>query len=150
MKALIVFDSNYGNTKLIAEGIAQELAPDAKAVAVNNLNKNDLEQMDLIIVGSPINAWRPTQSILWFIYRLNSMVRKGVKVAAFDTRVRSFISGNAAKKIANALSDIGFMVIDKPQGFYVKGKEGPLLSGEIERARSWAKNLRDQMEKNLN
>lgn len=149
MKPLIVYDSNFGNTKLIAEKIAQELAPNAKAVSVKMVNKNDLEQIDLIVVGSPINGWRPTQNILWFLYKLNSR-NKGIKAAAFDTRIKTFFSGNVAKKIAKALSDRGFVMIGQPEGFCVKGKEGPLLTGEIERARSWAKNLRDQMKKNFN
>lgn len=147
MKTLIVYDSNYGNTKLIADEIAQELSPNAKAVAVKNISNDELDQIDLIVVGSPINGWRPTQNILWFLYKLNSH-NKGIKAAAFDTRIKTFFSGNAAKKIARALSDRGFLMIGNPQGFYVNGKEGPLLQGEIQRARSWAKNLREQVNKN--
>lgn len=147
MKTLVVYDSNFGNTKLIAEEIAREFTPNVKTVSVNQIDQNDLQQLDLLVVGSPINAWQPTRSILWFIYKLNQSKNKIAKVAAFDTRVRSFMSGNAAKKIAKAFSDRRFQIIEKPQGFYVSGKEGPLLPGEVDRAKAWAKSIHQQMEK---
>ncbi len=147
MKTLVVYESNFGNTKLIADEIARELSPNARSVSVRDIGKSDLEQIELIIVGSPIHAWRPTQNILWFIYRLNDIGRKGVKAAAFDTRIKTFFSGNAAKKIANALSERGFKIIDKPTGFFVKGNEGPLLEGEISRAQLWAKQIHSEAEK---
>lgn len=148
MKTLIVYDSNFGNTKLIAEEIGREFSPDSKVISVSDVKTNDLENLDLLVVGSPINAWRPTQSILWFIYKLKITNNKIAKVAAFDTRVKSFISGNAAKKIAKAFTDRSFKIIEKPEGFYVSAKQGPLLPGEIERAKAWAKSIHEQMAQN--
>ena len=49
MKALVVFDSNLGNTKMIAETIAKELGKDTKAISDKeigeslNSNINDFE-----------------------------------------------------------------------------------------------------------
>lgn len=148
MRALIVYDSNFGNTKLIAEEIGKEFTPDSKVLSVNEVKTDDLEGLDLLVVGSPINAWRPTQNILWFIYKLSAVKNKISHVAAFDTRVRSFMSGNAAKKIAKALTDRHFQIIEKPEGFYVNGKEGPLVTGEMERAKAWAKSIHKQMKEN--
>lgn len=148
MKTLIVYDSNFGNAKLIAEEIGREFSPDSKVISVSDVKTNDLENLDLLVVGSPINAWRPTQSILWFIYKLKITNNKIAKVAAFDTRVKSFISGNAAKKIAKAFTDRSFKIIEKPEGFYVSAKQGPLLPGEIERAKAWAKSIHEQMAQN--
>jgi flavodoxin len=147
MRTLVVYDSNFGNTKLIADEIASELKPDSRSVSVNDIKPNDLENLDLLVVGSPINAWRPTQRILWFIYKLHASKNKNLTVAAFDTRVRSIVSGNAAKKIARALTDRQFKLIEKPTGFYVSGKQGPLMQGEIQRAKDWAKSLQQQMQK---
>jgi len=36
------------------------------------------------------------------------------------------------------LADAGAEMISEPQPFYVKGKEGPLFEGELEKARDWA------------
>ena len=90
------------------------------------------------MVGSPINGWRPTPKITTLLSALGSGSLKGVNAAAFDTRVRMFIHGDAAKKISHALKAGGADIIAEPMPFYVKGSEGPLRDGEIEKAQSWA------------
>ncbi len=65
----------------------------------------------------------------------------GAMAAAFDTRLRSRVSGGAARSIARRLRRHGYVVVAPPTGFVVAGGEGPLAPGEIERARSWAASL---------
>lgn len=139
MKALVIFDSNFGNTQKIAEAIAREI--NAQAVSVSKVSTGEIAGLDLIVVGSPINAWRPSERMGRFLESLGKDQLKGIKAAAFDTRVKLFIHGDAAKKIAKALENAGAEIIALPQAFFVKGKEGPLLDGEIERASQWAKSL---------
>lgn len=66
---------------------------------------------------------------------------KGLRAAAFDTRAKLFLHGDAAKKIGDALEAAGAELIAEPAGFYVAGKEGPLLEGELERAEQWGTQL---------
>jgi hypothetical protein len=78
---------------------------------------------------------------------------KKVKAAAFDTRIpknqtdSGFLKfminlfGYADLKIAKALSKTGAELVAESTGFGVKGTEGPLLEGELERAKTWAKGL---------
>jgi flavodoxin I len=73
-----------------------------------------------------------------------------MKVAAFDTRIavedvkNGFLTfmvkifGYAAKPIADGLKKTGGVLVVVPEGFFVKGSEGPLRDGELERAASWA------------
>jgi len=144
MKTLVIFDSNFGNTKIIAETIAKELP--AKAIAVSEFDTKELEGIDLFVVGSPINAWRPSEKMITFLAGLVKGQLKGVKAAAFDTRVKIFIHGDAAKKIANYLKGAGAEIIVEPEAFFVKGKEGPLLDGEIEKAKEWARTIKSKKE----
>ncbi len=139
MKSLVIFDSNFGNTQRIAEAIAEEL--NTQAVPVSKVSTAELTGLDLVVVGSPINAWRPSEKMGKFLANLSKDQLKGVKAAAFDTRVRLFIHGDAAKKIARSLENAGAKIIAEPQAFFVKGREGPLLDGEIERASQWTKSL---------
>lgn len=139
MKSLVIFDSNFGNTQKIAEAIAKELA--TQAISVSKVSTGDLAGLDLVVVGSPINAWRPSEKMGKFLANLSKDQLKGVKAAAFDTRVKLFIHGDAAKKIARALENAGAKIVAEPQAFFVKGREGPLLDGEIEKASQWAKSL---------
>ncbi|HGE72965.1 TPA: flavodoxin [Candidatus Poribacteria bacterium] len=142
MRALVIYDTNFGNTKIIAEAIAKELGSDAKAVSVSDFDIKELEGIELLVVGSPIIGWRPSERMGKFLASLNKDQLKGVKSATYDTRVKVFFHGDASRKIAKKLEDAGAEIIDKPQAFFVKGKEGPLLDGEVEKATEWAKRLK--------
>lgn len=142
MKALVIFDTNFGNTKMIAETIAKELGNDTKAISVSDFNIKDLEGIELFVVGSPIIGWRPSERMGKFLDSLTKDQLKGIKATAFDTRVKLFIHGDAAGKISKKLDEAGAEIIAKPMAFFVKGKEGPLLDGEIEKAIQWAKRLK--------
>jgi flavodoxin len=138
MKTLIVFDSNFGNTKKIAETIAEGLGNSAEIKSVSDFDKKHLEGVDILIVGSPIIGWRPTEKTMRFLESLDDGCLRGMKATAFDTRVRLFIHGDAMNKINQRLKDVGADVIE-PHAFYVSGKEGPLITGETEKAVEWAK-----------
>lgn len=142
MKALVVYDSAFGNTQAVAEAVVGSLGPlQATAVPVAEFNAPELGPGDLLVVGSPINGWRPTPKITELLSALGKGRLDGVKAAAFDTRVRLFIHGDAAKKITESLKAGGAEIVSKPMAFYVKGSEGPLRSGELEKAAAWAKDL---------
>lgn len=142
MRAMVVYDSAYGNTKSVAEAIAGSLEElQATSVPVADFTPGSLAAGDLLVVGSPINGWRPTPKIATLLSALGNGSLHGVKAAAFDTRVRMFIHGDAAKKITHALKAGGADIIAKPMPFYVKGSEGPLRDGEIEKAEGWARTL---------
>jgi flavodoxin len=139
MKSLVVYDSNFGNTKTVAQVIALELG--ATTCSVNDLKPDSLSGVQLLIVGSPINAWNPTKKIKQFLDSLTPGALSNIKAAAFDTRIKILISGNAAKKISRALSAKGATIMADPLGFYVKDNEGPLAEGELERAKNWSQKL---------
>ena len=139
MKSLVVYDSNFGNTKLIAETIANELH--TIALSVKDTSKTDLKDIELLIVGSPINGWRPTQKIIDWLHTLTKAQMNDVNAAGFDTRITKFFHGDAAGKITTMLKRAGANIVNNPKGFFVEGKEGPLLKGEQAKAKEWAKIL---------
>jgi flavodoxin len=141
MKALVIYDSNLGNTKLIAETIAGELGEGTRTVSVTEAKAGDLSGLDLLVVGSPIIEWKPTVRMQQFLAGLKPEQLKGIKATAFDTRVKLFTHGDAAKEMAKRLKELGAKIVIPPEPFYVKGKEGPLFEGEVERAKDWAKKL---------
>jgi flavodoxin len=142
MKAYVVYDSAYGNTKAVADAVMQQLKPlHAAAVAVADFDPATLSAGDLLVLGSPINGWRPTPKITELLSQLGNAQLRGIHAAAFDTRVRFFIHGDAAGKMTKLLKEAGASIISDPAPFYVRGTEGPLRSGELEKAASWAKTL---------
>jgi len=143
MKALIVYDSAYGNTEKIANSIGAEISSDVKVVHASKVDSPDLESVELLIVGAPTYGGRPTPPVKGFIDKLAENSLKGISVAAFDTRlpqrwVRIF--GFAAGKIAKSLKAKGGNLRGS-EGFFVVGGKGPLREGELERAASWAKQI---------
>ena len=145
MKTLILFDSSFGNTKIIAEAIADELGKDTKTISISDFNAGDLKGIELLVVGSPIVGWSPTEKMGAFLAGLSHDQLKGMLAAAFDTRMKIFFSGDAAKKIAIALKTAGANMIVEPQGFLVKGRKGPLFAGEVEKAREWAQSIKSKV-----
>jgi flavodoxin len=142
VKVLVVYDSAFGNTKSVAEAITGSLDElQATPVPIDDFDPGMLAAGDLLVVGSPVNGWRPTPKITALLAALGSGHLKGVRAAAFDTRVRLFIHGDAAKKMTASLRAGGADIVSEPLPFYVKGSEGPLRSGEIEKAEAWARTL---------
>ena len=107
-KALIVYDSIYGNTEKIARAIAGALTPsgEVKVLRPGEVNPSELESVDLLVVGSPTQGGRATPAIQEFLSKIPSNALKNVSVASFDTRFSTRlvgIFGYAAGKIADSL-----------------------------------------------
>jgi len=155
MKTLVIYDSVFGNTDQIARAIGNALdsGKDVEILRVNDVKPEHLAELELLIVGSPTRAFRPTQAITTFLKKISVGDLKGVKVAAFDTGIsmndtnsrvlRFFVKsfGYAAKPIADRIEKKGGQLLAAPEGFFVTGTEGPLKEGELERAAAWAKQI---------
>lgn len=156
MKAFIIYDSMFGNTERVAQAMATALGDRAEVAAcrVGDVKPEDFVGVDLLIVGSPTQGFQPTPAIKKLLERIPAQGLKGVKVAAFDTRisiedvgsrflmVMVNLFGYAAKPIANQLRKKAGELVVPPEGFIVQDKEGPLKDGELARAAAWAKQIR--------
>jgi len=147
MKILVIYDSTHGNTEKVALAIGSQVKAVIKKV--QDLKPSEVKGYEMIIVGSPTQGGRPTPAIQTFIDKLPAL--KEIKVAAFDTRFAidehgfglklvMAVINFAAPKIASALEKKGGELIGK-EGFIVEETEGPLVKGELERAKVWAKEM---------
>jgi flavodoxin len=153
MKTLIIFDSLYGNTEIIARDIAKAFPPEnTRLLNVKEVKVADLLEIQLLIVGSPTYGGQPKQETKEFLDMIPTMALSGKKVAAFDTRflakeqnlgLRILMKtiGYAAPRILKSLVSKGGESLSPPLGFIVQGKKGELKNGEIERATAWGKSL---------
>lgn len=156
MKAMVVYDSAYGNTEKVAQAIGQALGPteNVRTDRVTNVRPEQLAGLTLLVVGSPTQRFRPLATITDFLKSIPSNGLDGIKVAAFDTRITQQeiekvgilaffvkIFGYAADPIASRLKKTGGDLVLPGEGFYVAGTEGPLLDGELERAADWARQI---------
>jgi flavodoxin len=156
MKIVVLYDSLYGNTEVIARVIAQVLNDhgEVQLARAGTLFVDQLAGVQLLVVGSPTQQFRPTVGMKDFLNKIPKKGLQGVKVAAFDTRltineiekspplpvfVRIF--GYAAERISKQLLKKGGELVLPAEGFYVEGMKGPLVNGEVERAEKWAQQL---------
>lgn len=161
MKTVIIYDSLYGNTKVVARAIAKTLALEASAIydvaatAAEDLQAS-LQAAELAIFGSPTHGGRPKVALQEFLNKIPEGFLVGKKVAAFDTRflaaeqklpLRLLMKtiGYAAPKILHILQARGATLVkssgEAMAGFIVHGKKGLFRDGELERAETWARNL---------
>ena len=150
MKALVVYDSLYGNTEKVAKAIADAVGGEAKPVG--EVDPSKLNSLDLLIVGSPTHRGRSSTKMHQFLNTVPARALKNVEVAAFDTRneitgrgigarLLRAVAPFAAPRIAKALKSKGGKLIAKPEGFIVEAREGPLKEGELSRSSTWARGI---------
>ncbi len=151
MKALILYDSQFGNTKKIAEAIGQGITGSVTK-SVTEVKISDLAELKILIVGSPTQGGRATANLQKFLDGLSDQSLKGIGVAAFDTRfleekqklplkLLMKTVGYAGPRLAGILVKKGGKLLVSPEAFIVKDMEGPLADGEEERAKEWGKLL---------
>jgi hypothetical protein len=165
---LVVYESMFGNTGEVAEAIAEGMrsAADVEVVRVDAAPAHLPAGTDLLVVGGPTHAFSMSRSstrtsaveqgtvvmpieagIRDWLDTLRPENGAAVPVASFDTRVTKVrrLPGSAAKAAAKALKRDGFKLLVPPASFYVEDMTGPLSEGELDRARSWGKNLMDRL-----
>lgn len=163
MKALVVYESFWGNTEQIAGAIAKGLSchGDVELVEVSQAPPELTEPIDLIVVGGPTHAFSMTRAstredafkqgasqgskdvgVREWLQHLHRG-RHAEPVATFDTKEEKvrFLPGSAARGAANAAHKLGYKSAVKPMSFYVQGTSGPLLDGELARAQVWGERL---------
>lgn len=165
MNVLIVCESIFGNTRAAAEAVAEGLRSGGAAVVVADVTEAPRtlpEGTDLLVLGGPTHAFSMTrestrQDALSKAHASNSAAKAAtgirewiaatapdaqVRVITFDTRVKkAFIPGSAAKSAARALEERGFEHAERGETFWVQDTPGPLLEGEVDRARAWGQSL---------
>lgn len=153
MKALIIYDSFFSNTEKIARAIGKGLgtAKEVSIVKAGEAKLDQLQGMDLLVVGSPTRAFSQSPDMKTFLRSIPAGSLKGIKAAAFDTRMdmtkvtSGFLKfmvklfGFADKNLEAGLKRAGCAVLIPAEGFVVKDTEGPLDEGELERAKAWGK-----------
>ncbi|HEX6236158.1 MAG TPA: flavodoxin family protein [Acidimicrobiales bacterium] len=166
MRALVVYESMYGNTQAVAEAVADGLRhgtdiDTVEAVEVGAAPRDVERDVDLLVVGAPTHAFslsrpnsradaakrsdRPLVStgigIREWIAGLPRTTAAG-GVATFDTRLRRpRLPGSAARAALRRMRRLGWRPAARAASFWVEGTTGPLSDGELERARRWGTEL---------
>ena len=142
-QSTVVYFSKFGNTRMVADRIANTLssAGPVRVISSDELSVSDIEEIDLVIMGTPTHNMNLPKSVKPVLEELPRKSFKGISFAAFDTSYKMFWWLNhftAAKRLARKLTKLGGKRLVSPETFHVTEREGPLFDGELERAESWA------------
>lgn len=175
MRAVVVYESMYGNTHAVANAIAEGLRPtfDVVVAPVGEADQGKVSSADLLVVGGPTHVHGLSTAMSrkaaadtaakpedeheldpdaegpglrdWFD---NLLPGSRHRAAAFDTRMDAspVLTGRASKGVARRLRKHDFELVVEPESFLVD-KHDHLLDGEAERARSWGQQLAAQLAK---
>lgn len=167
MRALVVYESMYGNTKRIAEAIAEGIAGHMKVETIEVALAPMVIEADvaLLVVGGPTHVHGMTtpftrgQAIK---QAQTPVVSEGIGLrewldearpigtaavaCAFDTRIKgaAILTGSAAGGFAKKLRASGFRVLTPAESFFIATKapqDDALLEGELEHARAWGSEI---------
>jgi flavodoxin len=147
MNTLVLYESEFGNTRKIADHIGKSLESrgPVRVSPIGAYSPSFLEGVDLVFVGGPTQAHSMTVNMRHFLERLQS-TPAGIEAAAFDTRIKGpvFLWGSAAKEIDTRLRGSGFSPVAEPESFLVTFGKAPVLHpGEEARAAAWALHVAD-------
>ncbi|WP_194411003.1 flavodoxin family protein [Microbacterium cremeum] len=170
-RVVIVYESMFGSTRLIAEAIAEGMRPTVPVTVVPIAAVGDFPgETDLLVVGGPTHAHgmsRPesrSDAVRWAANEQLDLqlddawhdtgIREWLKsspphvdhFAAFDTRVDMprLFTGSAAAAIDRKLGKLGAHRLSDPRSFLVD-RSSTLEPGEIDRARAWGAELAERL-----
>jgi flavodoxin len=86
MKTLVVYDSVYGNTEIIAKAIGDAIPGEVEVLHVGDVNASEMGAYDLLIVGAPTHGAKPSPDVQAFLDQIQALALEGINVAGFDTR----------------------------------------------------------------
>jgi hypothetical protein len=165
MRALVVYESMFGNTRDVAQAVARGLGPYGSVTTEDAANAPLAlrARFDLVVVGGPTHAfgmsWPRTRAdaatrrdaamvtgtevgIREWLVALRPNPEARMCAAVFDTRVDlPRVPGSAARHAYRAMARHGFAMLVPPESFHVHGTDGPLVAGELARAEAWGAQL---------
>lgn len=151
MRGVVVYDSYYGNTKKVAEAIAEQIKSEGHEVDLRSLReKYDKQaQGDFIFIGSPTRMGKMTRRAKGFVKKMDMESWKEKPVVTFDTimpmpedekereKARKWIENGAAPKLSALAKNMGLATYSPPLRVEVTGIKGPLSEGALDKAKGY-------------
>ena len=145
-KAIVVYESKYGNTKIVAERIAEGLGT-GKGIKVDVTNLKDVDlgrisDYDVILIGSPNHMGRQTRGIKNFIDKLGKLKLKNKSAAVFDTCASKDFE-KAVKKMESQLAKVapGVRLASPGLSIVVTGMKGPMALEDLPKCQEFGKKI---------
>jgi len=147
MKGIVVYDTSYGNTKKVAETITETLKESGIEVDlfdVKDIKKLNAKDYNFLVLGSPTKFGTMSFAIRGFFGKVKSEEWMNKPFVAFDTENPENVEkkqGSAGEKIAAKLMEKKMNQLAPVLKALVHEMKGPLVEGEVERTKEYAKGL---------
>ena len=134
MKVAILYDSKYGNTKQLAEFIAEKIGAGGHEVQLFRTGETKPESLlafmpEVIVVGAPTHAGTPAWALGRYLKKMKKLIEKGTtaavqKAAVFNCNITKNVCEKIRNKVADVFPNISFH--DKSLSIKVIETKGPL------------------------
>jgi flavorubredoxin len=133
VKAIVLFDTLFGNTEKIANSFAKGLRDagiGADCISIITANIDKIASYDFIAVGAPTQFETASRPMKEFLERMKNVDLKRKYGFAFDTRLDDIMAGSAAEYIEKKLAIYGLEILRPYKSATVvwqekKGEEEP-------------------------
>jgi flavodoxin len=150
VKAIIVYDTKYGNTKLVAEkimeGIGEVEGIETTLSDVKDTDPKKAADYDAILIGTPTHFGGPVRGIKKFIDKLGKLDTKAKWVAVFDTYLGEDFE-KSVKKMEKRISEKvpKLKIITSGLSIRVDGMKGPVTDGEFPKSKEFGKKIATEL-----
>jgi len=153
-KVIVVYESKYGNTKLVAETIIEGMSKvegiDTVIRELKEVDLNKIADYDAILIGSPNHYGGPTKGVKEFIDKLGKVNLEGKLFAVFDTYLgkrSDYFFEKAVKKMEKRINEKVPRLKQIAPGLSIKvqGMKGPLVEGELPKCKEFGKKIATQL-----
>jgi len=146
MRALVLYDSWFGNTQMAAksmqEGLREGDGEEVSSRRVNTVPNGEIVEYDVILIGSPNHIGEPSKAVKRQIQRLSTLDLTGKRLGVFDTCFQSQ-GGLATGKMENLIRNIAptAEIISPKLSVIVRSWRGPLEEGELIRCHEYGERI---------
>ena len=149
-RVFVVYDTKYGNTKLVAEKIVEGIGEvEGIETAISDVKETDPKKAadyDAILIGSPTHFGGPVRGINKFIDKLGKLDLKAKWVAVFDTYLGEDFE-KSVKKMEKRINEKvpRLKLVTSGLSIRVDDMKGPVTDGEFPKCRDFGKRIANQL-----
>ncbi|MFX0180547.1 MAG: flavodoxin family protein [Candidatus Hodarchaeota archaeon] len=147
-KALILYDSVYGNTKKVAMSLSRGLEAGGFYVDCNSIQSFDsieFENYDIIGIGGPTHFRGASKAMRSFLSKIKNFKMENKQGFAFETKADFRLAGSAAKRIMRYLKKMKVKIIHSTISGLVIEKEGPLQENSLNKMEKIGLNIAEKL-----
>jgi menaquinone-dependent protoporphyrinogen IX oxidase len=156
MKGVVVYDTYYGNTQIVAEAIAEELKVEGYDAELRSVREKypAPPQGDIMFLGSPVRMGSVTRRLKKYVEKVDKGIWKDRPVVVFTTilalpesatdeqkQSRDKYDIAAGRRLSDLARSVGLRAAENQLWVEVKGMKGPLVETGVEKTRQFTRDM---------